>query len=220
MGGLAERPGGWDKGGLNYEGGGDVDGDVDGDGDGNGNDNGDGDGDGNGDDYGDGDGNGDVNAMSRHQKRVTYKEENTLRPGDGGSAAQLFPALAGIGNGEIKYLPSKPKKRIPPKKKKNFGRKKTGNNKNHPISQANTISALNETPLVPQRPKSDEDDPAAGFANQELTATQLLRKTGGILQIKDNHTEKISKLQYKIGQRQRDAYEKDQVSDSMIKEQI
>ena len=28
------------------------------------------------------------------------KEENTLRPGDGGIAAQLSPALAGIGNGE------------------------------------------------------------------------------------------------------------------------
>ena len=69
-GGSAERPGGWDRGGLN--------------------------------DYGGGDGNdnGDVNAMARQQKRVTYKEENILRPGDGGSAAQLFPALSGIGNGD------------------------------------------------------------------------------------------------------------------------
>ena len=46
---------------------------------------------------------------------LTYDEENSLRPGNGGSADQLFPALAGIVNGERKYLPSKPKKSIPPK---------------------------------------------------------------------------------------------------------
>ena len=28
------------------------------------------------------------------------EEENTLHPGDGGSAAQLLPALAGIGKGK------------------------------------------------------------------------------------------------------------------------
>ena len=66
--------------------------------------------------------------MARHQKRVAYEEENKLRPGDEGSAAKLFPELAGIGNGERKYLPSKPKKRIPPNKKKKFGMTKKGNN--------------------------------------------------------------------------------------------
>ena len=53
-------------------------------------------------------------------------EENILFPGDGGSSAQLFTALVGIGNGEITSLSFKPKKRITPKKKKKFGRKKTG----------------------------------------------------------------------------------------------
>ena len=33
-----------------------------------------------------------------HQDMV--EEENTVLPGDGGSASQLTPALAGIGNGE------------------------------------------------------------------------------------------------------------------------
>ena len=57
-GGLAERPGEWDGGRLNDDGG--------------------------------GDGNGADDAMARHQKRVAYEEVNSLRPGDGGSAAQLF----------------------------------------------------------------------------------------------------------------------------------
>ena len=86
------------------------------------------------------DGGGDADAMARHQKRVTYKEENTLRPGDGGSAAHLFPALAGIENGERNSLPSKPKKMILPKKKKKFRRTKTGKNKKCPVAQVNTIN--------------------------------------------------------------------------------
>ena len=40
-----------------------------------------------------GDGDGDVDAMARHQKRVVYEEENTLRPFDGGSVAHLLLAL-------------------------------------------------------------------------------------------------------------------------------
>ena len=70
--------------------------------------------------------------MARHHKWVAYKEENILRPGDGGSAAQLFTDLARIGNGERNTLPSKPKKRITPNKKKTFGRTKTGKNKKSP----------------------------------------------------------------------------------------
>ena len=54
---------------------------------------------------------------------------------------------------------------------------------------------------------SDEYDPAAGVAIQELTATQLVEKAGDLLQIKENHTHKISELQSEIGQLQRDAYE-------------
>ena len=79
---------------------------------------------------------------------LTHEEDNTLRPGDGGSADQLFPALDRIGNGERKFLPSKPKKRIPPKKKKKFGRTKTGNNKNSPVSQVNTTNASNVVKLT------------------------------------------------------------------------
>ena len=132
-GGSEERPGGWDGGGVNDDGG------------------------------GNGDGDGNTHAMARHQKRVAYKEDNTLLPGDGGSDAQLFPVLARIGNGERNYLPSKPKKNIPPKKKKKFGREKTGKNKNPHVAQLSTINASNATPLRPQRPTGDKDNPAAGF---------------------------------------------------------
>ena len=74
-GGSTERPGGLDGGGLN--------------------------------DYrgGDGGGDGNTNAMASHQKRVAYKEENALRPGDGGCATQIFPALTGIGNVDRNSLP-------------------------------------------------------------------------------------------------------------------
>ena len=41
-----------------------------------------------------------------------------------------------------KSLPSNPKKRIPPKKKKKkFGMIKTGKNKKSPVSQVNTMNA-------------------------------------------------------------------------------
>ena len=165
-----------------------------------------------------GNGDGDANAISRHQKRFEYTEENTLHPGDGGSDAQLFPALSGIGNGERNYLPSKLKKRIPPKKKKNFGRKKTGNNNKSPVAQVNTTNASNATPLRPQKPTGDKDEPASGVSVQELTTTQLLRKARDILQTKENQTKKISELKFKIGHPEWDAYEKDQVIDPMIKE--
>ena len=36
----------------------------------------------------DGGGDGNINAMARHQNRVAYKEDNKLRPGDGGGASQ------------------------------------------------------------------------------------------------------------------------------------
>ena len=65
---------------------------------------------------------------------------------------------------------------------------------------------------------NDEDDPAAGVAIEELTVTQLLSKARDFLQTKENQTKNISELQSKIGQLQRDAYDKDQVIDSMIKE--
>ena len=78
--------------------------------------------------------------MARHQKRVAYEEENILITVDGGSAAQIFPALVGIGNGERNSHPSKPNNRITPKKKK-FGRTKTGKNKKSPVTQVNTINA-------------------------------------------------------------------------------
>ena len=124
-----------------------------------------------------------------------------------------------MGHGERNSLPSKPRKRIPPKKKKkNFGRKKTGKNKKSPVSHVNTINALNATSLIPQRPTSDRDDPSAGVAIQEITTTQLLRKARDLLQTKDNQTDNISELHSKIGQLQQDVYEKDRVIDSMIKE--
>ena len=149
---------------------------------------------------------------------LAYEENNTLFAGDWGSDAQLFPELNGIGNGERKSLPSKTKKRIPPNTKKMFGRTKMGKNKNSPVAQVNTINSLNATPMRSQRPRSDDDDLAAGSAIQEITKTQLLRKAKDLLQTKKNNTEKISELQSKIGQLQRDAYDKDQVIDSMIKE--
>ena len=68
----------------------------------------------------------------------------------------------------------------------------------------NIINALSSTTLIPQR--------------KEITATQLLRKARYILQIKENQTNKISELQSKIGKLQRDAYEKYQVIDFMIKD--
>ena len=83
---------------------------------------------------------------------------------------------------------------IPYKKKKKFGRTKTGKNKKSPVAQANNINVSNATPLRPQSPTSDEDDPASGFAIQELTTIQLLNKARGILQTEENQTEKISKL--------------------------
>ena len=96
---------------------------------------------------------------------LLYEEENTLLPGDGGSATQSFPPLAGIGNGEINSLPYKPKKMIPPNKnKKKFGSTKIWKNKKSPVSQLNTINASNATPLRPQSPTSDEYDPDAGFS--------------------------------------------------------
>ena len=107
---------------------------------------------------------------------------------------------------------------MPPKKKKKFWRKNTGKNKKCPVSQVNTINTSNATPLRPQRPTSDEDDPAAGVAIQELTTTQLLRKAMYLLQTKGNQTNNISELQSKIGQLQREAYDKYQVIDSMIKD--
>ena len=124
-----------DRGGLNDDGGGYADGNDDGD--------------------------GNTDNMARHQKRVAYEEENTIRSGDGLCAALLFPALTRIGNEEIKSLPSKQKNRIPPKKKKKFGRTKIGENKKSPFAQVNTINVLNATPLIPQRPTSDNNDPAA-----------------------------------------------------------
>ena len=78
--------------------------------------------------------------MSRHQNQVAYKEENAIHPCDGGSSAQLFTGLDGIGNGERKPLPSKPKKRIPPKKKKKFVRTISGKNKKSPVDQENIIN--------------------------------------------------------------------------------
>ena len=149
---------------------------------------------------------------------LAYEEENILHPGDGGISAQLFPVLDRIVNEERNYLPSKPKKRIPPKKKKTFVRKKTGKNKNSLVAQLNTINESNATPLIPQSPTSDKDDPDDGVAIQELTATQLLRKARDLLQKKSNQTKKVYELQSKIGQLQRDAYDKDQFIDSMIKE--
>ena len=130
----------------------------------------------------------------------------------------MFLELSGIGNRERNSLTSKPKKTIPPKKNKKFGSTKTGNNKKSPIAQLNTINALNATPLRPQRPTSDEDDLAAGFAIQELTATYLLRKSRDLIQKNENQTEKISEIQSKIGKLQRNAYEKYQVIDYIIKE--
>ena len=148
--GSAERPGLWEGGGLNYDGG--------------------------------GDGYGATNAISGDQKRVVYKGYNTLHPGYGGSAAQLFPDLAGIGNGKRNSLPSKPKKRIPPNKKGNkFERIKLGKNKKSPVAQVNTINTSNATPLRPQMPMSDEYNLTSGVAIKYLTATQLLRKARGIL---------------------------------------
>ena len=105
-------------------------------------------------------------------------------------------------------------------KKKKFGRTMTGKNNKSPVYQVNTINALNATPLRPQSPMRDEDDPAAGVAIQDITKTQILRKARGLLQKKDNQTDNISKLQSKIGQLQRDAYDKVQVIDSMIKEYL
>ena len=72
---------------------------------------------------------------------MAYEEDNILHPGDGGSDAQLFPALSGIVNGERNSLAYKPKKRIPPKKKKKFGRKRRGKNKKSPVPQVNIINA-------------------------------------------------------------------------------
>ena len=115
---------------------------------------------------------------------MAYEEDNILPQVDGGSSAQLFPALSGIGDGERNSLPYKPNKRIPPKNKKKFGRTKTGKNKKSPVAQVNTINVSNATPLRPQRPKIDEDDPADGVSIQDITATQLLRKTRDILQTK------------------------------------
>ena len=62
MGMLAERPGGWDGGSQNDDGG----------------------------------GNGDcnANAMDKYQNWVAYEEDNTLRPCDEESAAQLLIAIA------------------------------------------------------------------------------------------------------------------------------
>ena len=122
--------------------------------------------------------------MSRQQKRVAYEEDNTLQPGDGASADQLFPALTSIVNGERKSFPSKPNTRISPKKKKKFGSTKIGKNKNFPVAQVNTINVSNATQLIPQRQMIDEDDPAAGVANQELTATQLISKARYLHQTK------------------------------------
>ena len=114
--------------------------------------------------------------------------------------------------------PPKPKKSISPNKKKKFGKKKTGKNKESPVAQVNIVNASNVTQLRPQIPMNDEDDPAAGVAIEELTVTQLLSKARDFLQTKENQTKNISELQSKIGQLQRDAYDKDQVIDSMIKE--
>ena len=95
-----------------------------------------------------------------------------------------------------------------------------GKNKKYPVAQVNSINASNVTPLRPQRTTSDEDDPAAGSAIQELNATQLLRKARDLLQTKENHTENISEIQYKIGQLQQDAYDKYQVIEYMINEKF
>ena len=149
---------------------------------------------------------------------MAYKEENTLHPGDGVSAARLFPALAGIVNGERNFLTSKPNKRIPTNNKKKFGRTKTGKNKKSPVAQVNTTNASNATPLIPQRKTSDKDDPDDGVTIQEITSTQLLMKARDLLQTKENCTKKITELQSKIGQIHRDAYDKDQVIDYMTKE--
>ena len=113
---------------------------------------------------------------------MAYKEDNTLRPVDGGSATQLFPALAGVGNRERNSIPSKPNNRIPPKKKKKFVRTKMGKNKKYPITQVDTINASNSTPLIPQRPTSNKNDLDDGFAIQKLTVTQLLRNSRYIFQ--------------------------------------
>ena len=115
---------------------------------------------------------------------LAYEEDNTLRSVDGGSATQLFPALAGVGNRERNSLPSKPNNRIPPKKKNKFGRTKIGKNKKSPVAQVNTINMSNATPLRPQIPMSDEDDPSAAVAVQELLVTQLLRNSRYIFQKK------------------------------------
>ena len=48
--------------------------------------------------------------------------------------------------------------------------------------------------------------------------SSLQQKARDVLQTKNNQTGKISELQYKIEQLQRDAYDKDQVIDSIIKE--
>ena len=82
----------------------------------------------------------------------------------------------------------------------------------------NTINASNAKPPRPQKKTSDDNEPASGVAIKELTARQLLRKARGILQTKENNTEKISELQSKIGHLQWDEYEKYQVIASMIKE--
>ena len=93
--------------------------------------------------------------MYRHHKRVAYKEENTLRPGDGGSSSQLYPALFGIGNGERISLPYKQNKRIPPNKNEKFGRANIGKNKNPPVAQVNPINASNSKPQRPKNPTSE-----------------------------------------------------------------
>ena len=82
----------------------------------------------------------------------------------------------------------------------------------------NTINAPNATPLRSQRSTSDEDDPAARVAIQQITKTQLLRNARDLLQKNENQTKKISELQSKLWQLQRDAYDKYQVIDSIIKE--
>ena len=87
-----------------------------------------------------------------------------------------------------------------------------------PVAQVNTINASNETPLIPQRPTSDEDDLADEVAIQELTAKQILRKARDHLQTKEKQNKNTSELQSKTGKRQRDAYEKEQVIASMINE--
>ena len=76
---------------------------------------------------GDGYGNGNTNAMAGHQKRVAYKEDNIICPGDGGIAAKLFPALAGIGNGERNPLPPKQRRvYLPRRRRRSLGGQRRG----------------------------------------------------------------------------------------------